>query len=287
MKPLDTYSQIILNHERSITILDQMIKAYQKQHVHQTLAALSKKIGLKSRSNLSEALRGRRKLSRPHWQSLLTILGAEKKHIDYVLALFDWEHEKSATKKDSHQAHCQVLRRQIEGPLDVFKARIRGMNFAVEVYCAFALFSNEPERKDLVRYFGKDRGIEVDRALALLLKEGLIEKKHTGNYTYRQESQSILYLYDDGDTEASINFLQASLQSSSDNLPRYFSKKDESLFASTILTIKKDEYKSKLKEFKESLLAMHSSLQSDDPDSLLHINIQVFPSHHGSQETHY
>lgn len=273
------YNSIILNNYSSISILKGLVDDYLSHQAHLSLSALSRKLGLKSRSNLSDALRGKRSLSRSHWQPLLDILGANQQQIDYILTLLDRELERRPDSQQDLDRRLNHLRRQLEGPLERYIAKLRGLNFALEVYCVFGLFKNKASRQQLISYFGRDRGIDIDRAIARLQQEGLVEPGD-GPDTYRyvkDPSGTLLNLYEEGDKNATINYLEGALERSKEELAFWYEKSDEALFAASLLCVNQGTYRKGLKKLKATLLEIQSEMEEGENDMLLHFNIQVFP----------
>ncbi len=62
------------------------------------------------------------------------------------------------------------------------------------------------------------------------------------------------------------------------NVDRWREKRDESIFSSYIISVKRSQYLKVVDQLRRNLLEIQSNLESDDADMLVRFNIQVFPT---------
>ena len=110
-------NEIILSGKSSIDIVAQLIKNRQLKTPSKSISWYSKMLGLKSRSNLSEAIRGKRPLKQEHLLPLLQFLDLNNIQQDYVLILREMENSFTKTVKANLERRLSMIKKILESPL--------------------------------------------------------------------------------------------------------------------------------------------------------------------------
>ncbi len=240
-----------------------------------SLSYVCRKLGLNSKGYLSDVMRGRRFLGEKYWESLANFLQLDPayREIFYLLLRIDAErdtHEQMLLKQE-----LEIKRKAAGYSEKILSNKLRGMFFAFDVFCAFGLFKNSPGKDDLRTYFGVQRGLEIDVALNILLALDLIEKTADGRYGIKNYN---IRFSDSEDGLSHLDFLKESMEDARRNVDRWREKRDESIFSSYIISVKRSQYLKVVDQLRRNLLEIQSNLESDDADMLVRFNIQVFPT---------
>ena len=133
-----------------------------------SLLALGRRLGIKSKGVVSEIVNGRRPLSPRHWDNAAAAFGLEGATTRYLRLLLTRDQALTEAEAADATRQLAILKKFLRAPSLTYPAKLRGMFFALEVFCAFSLFKNSPTQDDLLRYFGREAIIDVQRALRLL-----------------------------------------------------------------------------------------------------------------------
>ena len=145
------------------------------------------------------------------------------------------------------------------------------------VYLSFFLF---PEQKVLKRkLFSLLDNIpsqDIEAALRLLEKKELI--LHTDGHFVINSERDFSFLSVDFDRDAEIRNIQNTLLEAQEKSKLMHSKRDEVVFHSSLLTVRKEDFLKLLPKIKTDLRTMHAELENENPDTLIRFNIQVYPT---------
>lgn len=275
---MDLLNQHILKEISAIGIVARVIKHRQQSESWKTLSWYSRKLGLKSRSNLSEALKGIRSIKQEHWRPLLDLLELNQDQKEYVLTLVELERTRSRSTKENLLRALKDKRRILEGPLRPWPSQVKGMNLAHEVYCSFSLFQQKASREDLVSFFGRDRFVEVDQALHKLIKEGLVSFEEPFFRQCNPLDNRMLKLYAEDDKNAEVSYLKSAMDKARADIEKWYAKDDLCFFGSAVISVKRKTYEEALKLFKNYVLSKSLEMETEDADMLINFNIQIFPA---------
>ncbi|MCX6124393.1 MAG: hypothetical protein NTV34_06540, partial [Proteobacteria bacterium] len=74
-----------------------------------------------------------------------------------------------------------------------------------------------------------------------------------------------------------MDFLTQALQNAIEAVPRWFAKKEESLFDATIISTTKEKYLRAVSNVRQDLLQLQTNLECTDSDLLIRLSIQMYP----------
>ncbi len=239
-----------------------------------SLAYMCRKTGA-SKGYISDVLRGRRKLNPSYWAAfvdLFQLQGASRGLFEILLKL---ERCKDVDERQQLEGEWQRLRKLARAHIKSFPHRARGMFFALELFCAFGLFDNQPTLAQLKAYYGRARAVEVDEALRFLVGMDLIA---FDGERYRLLQDHIGFLNHDEDDPLSYqNYLRQGLDRAKTNVSRWCMQRDEAIFESTFLSVKNTEFQAAIAKIRQTMHEMQADLESSKADQLLLFNVQIFP----------
>jgi len=74
-----------------------------------------------------------------------------------------------------------------------------------------------------------------------------------------------------------LEYLKKSILESVDRLPMLQTQREEVIFHSSILTVRRSTYRNLLKKIKQDFRTYHAELDDQKPDTLVRFNIQLYP----------
>lgn len=258
--------------ERAHEALAMLIRRGKALNPKQTLGFLAKKADIPSTGYLSDVMSGRRILHAKYRDVLLDALnvtGTVRSFVTVLLAIEDLDGGPGSEELvREREAIRKVLRQQSRQ----FPERLAGMFFAFEVFAAFGLSGQKATRDQLRAFFGVGRGVEIERALGLLLQSGLIERD---GETFRIVSDQFYFIGKDGLSH--IDYLTMALREAEEKVGAWYERPDRSFFVSSILSVKDSTYRVRLPELKAQMKRFESDLETGDADRLIRVNVQVYP----------
>ncbi len=281
-----TTYQIIVESTNVAQLLEQLLAQLRNTRKNFSLSDLCKRSGLASKGYISEIMRGKRLPSPETAQALAKGLGLKGVAVTYVVALAERDAAKSEAERARLDENLAKLRKAIEVKVAPLTVEHHLFGFSIEVFCAFGLFQGRPARSDLIQYFGRDRALEIDRALSGLEKAGFIEKElhaEAENSCRSDPSYNLInsanhYVFrEDSKEKRHLEILRQAIEASSQVAHLWFPRKVDSHFEATILSVDHSFYRSALQKFKADLLAWEASLETSQADSLVRINLQIHP----------
>ena len=275
---MNELNQHILNEIRAIDIVAKLIKMRQRDSPWKTISWYSKMLGLKSRSNLSEAIRGKRSLKQEHWRPLLQYLELNKPQQEYILLLREYEHTKTAKTKNNLLQRLTISKKMLENPLKPHLSAVKGMNLAHEIYCAISTFAYPPTEHELRSYFHRVHRLDFDRALHNLIEEGLIQQRESRYFHKNTVEKQMLKLHSQNDTTAEINYLKEAMQRSEKEIEAWYRHPNLSFFGTSIISVKRHDFEQAIQEFKHYILTRCLELETEEADMLISVNFQVYPT---------
>jgi hypothetical protein len=73
------------------------------------------------------------------------------------------------------------------------------------------------------------------------------------------------------------DYLKKSFAEGIDRLPLLQQKRDDVIFHSSILTVKRSVYREFIKKIKQDFRTYHAELDHENPDTLVRFNVQLYP----------
>jgi uncharacterized protein (TIGR02147 family) len=240
-----------------------------------SLEYLARKLGYKSKGHLSGILKGERRLPLAKCPILKEIFRLSDIEYDILYLACSTEHAFSPTEKESIRIRQSIVRDQYtQRHLSTLPEAIDVESLAT-VYCSVGLIHKEHFSIEDITHQVALSG-EIVRECVNFLNENEVIKKVDDSNLYVLTGNHLRASGDDLNFKLSVNsfFINLAL----DNMEECYSfGKDESCFASTLVSVKKDDFKDFIKRYKRFIQSEVAKLESVDGDSLVVINSQVFP----------
>ena len=228
-----------------------------------TLGYLCRRATIRSTGHLADYFAGRRPLRGEQVSALAQVLGLTGAGLEYFCALVD----------EAPADRLAVLRKYLARKEAVRPVGLERMFFALEVFCAFGLFENQPTQAELRDYFGVARGIEVELALSNLISNGCIALSEGGRYAIVHEDVQ----FGENDAASSIRYLQLGIDDARKRVAQWFPCREEALFSSSVVSVRRADYERALPALKEAVHRWESAAESGAADQLVRVNVQVYP----------
>jgi hypothetical protein len=238
---------------------------------------ISKRIGIKSRSYLSEVLSEKKKLNPKHVVPIVDLLAlplpeAELLKGRLMLDVGDLsESEVARIRLEIRDAEKKLT----SGTLEL--SGIRNIHFVMLLAVCLHLFKDgKATRRQIFDLFNRDKYLEVERGLHDLVKNGLLVKD--GDiYSYSPDYTNMLHVYMATNKENQIEYLKASLHEALDHVEGFQPQSQEAVFYSGLITAEKAKYLQDLDYVKQSLRSVQSRIESSSADTIIRFNVQIYP----------
>lgn len=263
---------ILLNALTASDALQRLYHALKQRDPAVTLKFLCKRAGIPSTGYLSDIVHGRRRLH-PKYRAKIArafgLSGQAERCLNTMLAL---EGTKGEEARRALADELALVRKSLAIPRRTLPSGTRDLCLAIEAFCAFGLFANQPSFDDLVAYFGEPRAEEVRGAVTTLKALGLV--KEEGRHFVPLTTG---FLFDQGNGIDHVDFLKTMIADGAASAEKWFPKTADAYFAASIISVSAVTYREKLARLKEQMLMAQADLESSDADRLIHFNIQVYP----------
>lgn len=267
---------ILLSHD-GVSALEKLIVMKKLESPYFSKNYLTRKLGLSSRGYLTDVFKGRKKLSARYVRPIVDLLGltdAETSYLEKKL-LLSTEFVKTDLQKNQLEHELNVLERKfrtraipVDDHSDAYALSL--------VYLSFFLFTDkQASRRELYQSLKIVSAAGIDMALReLLLKGLLIEKDHRISVNPERD---ISFLNAQYSSNREVQFLKRTVGESFDKVDMVRTHREEVLFQSTVLTVKRKRYLEFLGRIKHEFRTMIADLDDEDPDSMVRFNIQLYP----------
>ncbi len=266
---------IIVNARSSKEALQQVFAWRKALDSRFSLAYIARRLGLKSRGTLSLMLRGERPIPGRIRRPLFQVLTRDEPLTDYMELLLGLEEASSESARQEAEAKLKALNFFLRDRFTSIHLQ-HGMNLlASDILCAFDLFAGRPTERQLIEFFGKVRFREVQIAVGSLLINGLIEKNE-GHLQRTEKTQRFLTLQS-SEQESMLTYLKESIHDAWLNVGKWQGDTTMSCFGSTTMSVKRETYMEVIKRLKKDMFRYFSDLETDQGDTLIRFNMQIFP----------
>jgi uncharacterized protein (TIGR02147 family) len=270
------YNQFLVSDKPS-TIFRALFERKKQTHPHFSIAQVCKACGIPSRGYLSEFLNGKRRLNNRYWKSFIKCFGLTGRMATAAQVLFELEESEDEGERGLLREKLESLRRSFKKVEESFPSRLHGMVFAAEVYCAFGLFGNNPTKEQLKGYFGRDRALDVEYALACLMGIEVIGlNPETQRYFMRENT---IRFTDSEDSGLTMNsFHQYAVQDAERAFRKWFASQD-AYFETIMISVKKSRLPEFIEKIKDHSILAAQDVESTEADMLIRFNVQIYPLH--------
>lgn len=238
---------------------------------------ISKRIGIKSRSYLSEVFQGKKKLNDKHVIPIVELLAlplpeAELLQGKLLLDIAD------LSPKEAERLRLSV--RDSEKKLSsstVELSDVRDINLVMILAVCLHLFQDgKATRRQILDLFSRDKHLEIERGLGDLIHNKILVKEDDA-FRYSPEYEHSLHLYTATTIKNQVDYLKASLNEALVEVNDFNQKKEESIFYSGIITADRKHYLEALEYVKQSMRSVQSRIESNPADTLIRFNVQIYP----------
>ncbi|WP_141731376.1 hypothetical protein [Oligoflexus tunisiensis] len=238
---------------------------------------ISKRIGIKSRSYLSEVFNEKKKLNPKHVVPMVDLLSlplpeAELLKGRLILDVGDLsEAEAARIRLEVRDAEKKLT----SGTLEL--SGVRDINLVMLLAVCLHLFKDgKATKRQIFDLFKRDKHLEVERGLYDLVKNGLLVKE-ADLYSYSPDYTNMLHVYMATNKKSEVDYLKASIREALDHVDNFQSNSQESVFYSGFITAEKAKYLQDLDYVKQSLRSVQSRIESNSADTVIRFNVQIYP----------
>lgn len=263
-------SEVFQNCFSTRELIQCLFTARKKSSSKFSLTWLCRRAGIPTKGNLSDVMRGRRKLSSKYIRPLGKAFGLSGVDLTFFCRLFEWESCRNKELKQELYEELELIRK-------VLRIRWIENNMALHplsllVFATFGLFSNRARIDQLQQTLNTYDKDEVEKALEALVARGLA--KSDGEY-FSPSVDQVMFSGKEN-FEPQSHFVEVSLIEAQERAPKIW-KDPDTFFSATILSTKFETYLKELDSLRESVSRLHARLENPQADTLVRVNLQVYP----------
>ena len=272
----NTIQEVLIACDNSTEAFRRLYQQKKQGEHHFSLAFIARECGV-SKGYVSDVMSGRRLLSKKHWLKFLSLFDLSPSMEYFFRLLLSRDSLKSLGEIQSISEEIEAQRKALSITKRVIPKKVRGLLYSFELLCAFGLFGNRPSKTQLREYYGAKKGVELDIALHLLKSKEFIDIAEDGHYYLLKEH---IGFFDSEDGLTHKDFMKESIRNAISHVDEFHLKRDEAIYETAIISVKKDEYCSQLDAFRSQLHRMQTDMETGHADTLIRFNIQLFPLGH-------
>ena len=195
---------------------------------------------------------------------------------DYLDALLLFEKEKDGSaSQDLCRRRLEDLRKVLGMNLDeTLDLESQNISFDLTVLSTLALFSGKARLADIVGLFAPQLEPTVTLAVNRLIEKGLMTQDSDCHLSL-QNPRVIFNTSQNGYSH--LKFVNEMVLNASAQMPSWYHKRTESIFASSIISMNKKEFMAIIESLRTGVVQMQSQIESHNPDELLSFNLQIYP----------
>ena len=240
-----------------------------------SLAAICRSVGVPSTGYLSDVFKGKKILNSKYWDAIYKYFSLETEVARVLELLIERDLKKKAGEDCAElegEIETQKLRLTLQAR-QTLSQKFVNRAFALDVFAALGLKRHIGATLDsLKNFFGRSQAIEVERSVAVLLQEGLIEIDDEG--VIRETNVSLHFR--DGQNFSQINYLKDAMSDAKERINDWFHDKDVAAFFTATVPTNKENYKEALIEIRRLLESRALDLQSHDAKTIVRFNFQAY-----------
>lgn len=257
--------------ETSSQALHNLYKAYKAIDDRYSLPYLCRKAKISSNGYLSDILHSKRRLPTKYSAGIIRAFDLKGPPARYLRMLIAIDNEKNKERATRLRSKVPMLRKAMTVTHREVALELPLFFFSLEVFCAFGLFQNKPRLSDLQGYFTSRSLREIDQAITLLKAMDLVQDE---DGCLALSSTQVDF---SGNNISQIEYLKMAFQHGAKNVAQWFEKRDHAVFESINVSVKKSMLPEKLELLRQTAEDMRFTLESDDADMLVRLNLQVYP----------
>lgn len=253
--------------------------AWNRQHNPKwSYAWIARQLGLSSKGHVADILSGRRVLVSRLFDPCLAMLGLKSIPLAYCRILLEIEEQiaKGADIDPSQYQKLEALRKSLQAQLHGSTDRLVTNHLILQLHAVFGLYKNSPTRRELIQFFGRQHAVEIDRALHILISEGMVERR-AERYQLKADAKHVMVLGPQPQLDKVIEFLRQGLDQSKEALEKWASQRDMACFRSAYVSVRREFYQRQLGTMRDEILRMQNEMSSEDGEMLVRIDYQIYP----------
>ena len=268
-------SQIFVNHllfnaKSGSEALLSLYKVAKNQDRNVTLAAICSFAAIPSTGFLSDVLTDKRRLSAKYQAKVLRYFSLSPQQTQVAATLLELDR----TRADAHRLKLQKRltsqkKRLTEKNLH-YRKDMPHLFQALDIFCAFGLFKNNPTKRDLLGIYKNAR--DLDRSLDILTELGLI-KLEVDRYRINNSDQII---FNDA-SNSHIDYVRHALNDALKKIDDYYPQRRISHFESSSISVDKARFETFIKEFKDYWRTCVTDLETNDGDAVVRMTVCIYP----------
>lgn len=252
-------------------LIAQLWQLFQDQNPTLSLTHLCQSAGLRSKGHVSDMIHGRRQLSAHRAEAFGRALGLSGTSLRIFTTYAELNQTQTDKSKKRLTEKLEKLTKSVKIDQRLTPIAFEPHDLSFEVFCAIGLFKSSCRYTDLVNFFGKEQTARIDQSIEQLHNLGVISKE---GQNIRLLTSQIAFR---GGSTGHQNFIRMSLADAREKLPRLFEKREEAHFETVLLSVKKSEYKKFLDHIRDDVAYWRSTLETEQADEIVRINLQVYP----------
>lgn len=267
----------IIRSNSGLVALRSIIAIRRVDSVKFTLSFLSKRLGIKSRSYLTEILKGTKPLNPKHINPLVSLLGLSLPESELLETKLLLEFgDLAPTELEKLKQKLKDTEKKLTSAT-VEITEVRDIHLVMILAACFHLFKDgSATRRQILELFQRDKFFEIEKALGELLQNGLLISEGEV-YRFSPELGERIHLYMATSPKNEIHYLKSSLAEASDKVNGFNKANKDSIFYSGIITADLARYIESLDYVKQTLRSIQSRIESNPADALIRFSVQLYP----------
>lgn len=261
----------LLTAESSSEALKNLYLLMKESSEKKSLPYLCRRAGISSAGYLSDVMNSKRRLHIKYREGIIRALGIKGHPAKFLHAMITIDNEKDEEKLLKMRSNLNSLRKLLSVEYRNIGDNAATFFFALEVFCAFGIFQNQPQVADLMRYFSRHEADEIEVAIGALERMNLVRREP--DRLTLVSSQVDFF----GEKISQMEYLKLAFSHGVQSLSQWFDMPNLSLFSSTNISVNQKDYESKLDKFREAVELVRSDLEASDADMVVRLNIQIYP----------
>lgn len=266
-------AQILLSSCTSSEAIRRLVELRRSRVRTFSLAVLSRRSSI-SKSYLSEVISAKKNLNIKYVAKLAQSLQLGFLETECLKALVEVDRRPEGVEAATAEARVAKARRVLRLLSKEEDLPEKFDLLAFDLYASFGMFGQHPTADQLCHLFSDRPRSDVLRCLESLVERQAIHQRPDGTYAYTENGLVVV-------TGKSIrNFVPVWRQAALDaieQMPFWADRREESCFTSYVISVKMEDYRRSLEELKSRLIQFASAVDSTEADSLVRVNVQVFP----------
>lgn len=267
----ENINSALLSAENSSIALRSLYLLYKELNAKHSVPYFCRKAGIASIGYFSDVMHNKRRLHIKYRESIIKAFELEGFAAKYLHTLISIDNEKDAAKIEILRKKMARLVKAMTIVHQGLDADIKIFFFALEIFCAFGLFNNEPKVFELITYFSEHPERETQRGIQVLVQMNLVKQEGDRLYLLSDQVDFI------GNKLSQIEYLKLAFSHGIQSLNHWFEQPQLAYFNSTNISVSRKHYEAQLLNVRDALKIFRSDLETEDADLLVRLNVQIYP----------